>query len=245
MFVEAQNAAIIFRKITVDALTFEAFEMSLPCDVVMKAQGKISMRFPTNARLPFPADEAVLSTLANVLAHLSTSLMEEAIPVAKKGGEDHHEFRNTASPRFITEALAGIIRATPPRDTIDVDTTYVQKRLDDHVLWQSALKPWRRSSMWLVIRVAMQTTLEQWAMGGGRGYKAFQAVLMASLPDRATSSDPDRFPCELINNMNTKLAKRLYKLDNALEDPNNLTLTAASDAATHIGLALGRLHNSP
>jgi len=205
----------------------------------MKAQGKISVRFPTNPRLPFPASAAVLSTLATVLARLSSNLMDEATPVSKKGGEEHYEARDTTSPRFITEALAGVIRATPPNSHVDIDTTYVQKRLDDHVLWKSAFKPWRRSSMWLVIRVAMQTTLKQWEVEGAQGYKAFQAVLMASILDRVTSNNSDKFPCDLISAMNTKLAKRLCKMGDILEDPASLSLSMASDTVRRTSRVIG------
>ena len=230
VFVEAQNAAIIFRKIAADILTFETFEVSLPCDVVMKAQGKISVRFPTNPPLPLPASAVVIPTLATVLAHLSTNLMDEAAPVSRKGGANHYEVRDTASPRFITEGLAGIIRATPPSVHVAFDTTYIQKRIDDHVLWKSALKPWRRSSMWLVIRVAMQSTLKQWGVEGAQGYKAFQAVLMASILDKVTSSNSDEFSYELISVMNAKLARRLWKMGDILENPTSLSLNMASDA---------------
>ena len=233
VFIEAQNAGIIFRKIAEDTLTFEAFEVSLPSDVVIGACGKISMRFPANPRLPFPAEKIVLSTLANVLAHLNTSFMEEAIPLSKKGGEAHHEVRNTASPRFITEALAGIIRATPPKRQVTIDTTYVHKRLDDQVLWKSALKPWRRSSMWLVIRVTMQTTLKQWGAGKAQDYKAFQAFLMASLLEEAISRDPDRFTCDLLDSMRAKVVKRLCKLGETVEDFTFPTLRIAADAVRH------------
>ncbi|KIM25737.1 hypothetical protein M408DRAFT_39080, partial [Serendipita vermifera MAFF 305830] len=212
VFIEAQNAAIIFRRINSDVFTFEAFEVSLPSEIIVQTLGKVSMHFPSNPRLPFPKDTLIFSTLAKVLAHLSTSIMKEAMPVSNKGGETHHEVRNTASPMFITEALAGIIRATPPKDDVVVNTTYVTKRLDDHVLWQSALKPWRRSSMWLVIRVALQTTLGQWQVVEPHGYKTFQAFLMASILSEAASRDPELFTCDLLVSMNKRLVNRLRKL---------------------------------
>jgi len=233
VLIEEQNAGIIFRKPATDILTFEAFEVSLPSDVVVQTTGKIAMRFPTNPRLPFPADDTILSTLAKVISHLSVTRMEEAAPLSKKGGEYHHEVRNTASPRFITEAIAGIIRATPPSRTILVDTTYVEKRLDDHVLWKSAFMPWRRSPMWLLIRVAMQTTLKQWEAGIAQDYKAFQAFLMASLLYRATSGDPNIFTCDLLKSMMLKVVKRLSKIGDLVRDFTFPTLKTAADAVLH------------
>jgi hypothetical protein len=93
--------------------------------------------------------------------------------------------------------------------------------------------------MWLIIRVAMQTTLEQWGVKEERGYKAFQAILMASLLDRVTFSDPDRFSCELITCMNVKLVKRLSKLSDILEGPNAPTLGFASDAVRRASTTVG------
>ncbi|KIM25732.1 hypothetical protein M408DRAFT_203316, partial [Serendipita vermifera MAFF 305830] len=218
VFIEAQNAAVILRKIAPDILTFEAFQVTLPCEVIMKALGKVSVRYPSNPRLAFPADKEVLSTLANVLAHLSMNFMKEAVPLSQKGGESHRETRDVPSPRFITEALAGIIRATPPHRPPTFKTMYIHKRIDDHVLWKDAFKPWRRSSMWLIIRVAMQTTLKEWDVQHQRGYKSFQAFLMARVLNEAASGDPERFTCDILSIMNAKLAKRLYKLAALLGD---------------------------
>ncbi|KIM24742.1 hypothetical protein M408DRAFT_331697 [Serendipita vermifera MAFF 305830] len=234
VFIEAQNAAIIFRRVHPDVFTFEAFEVSLPSEVVLNTIGKVSMHFPSNPRLPFPKDTLIFSTLAKVLAHLSINIMQEAMPVSKKGGETHHEVRNTASPMFITEALAGILRATPSKDVVEINTTYVTKRLDDHVLWKSTFKPWRRSSMWLVIKVALQTTLNQWQVIGPHGYKAFQAFIMASILNQAASSDPELFTCDLLVFMNKRLVNRLRKLGDVLENPGSKNLHFSIDIVNSI-----------
>jgi hypothetical protein len=71
--------------------------------------------------------------------------------------------QDTSSPRFITELLTGIIRgfSTKPAET-QKETVFVSKRIDNHVLCgQDSEAPWRRSPIWLVIRVALQTTMHE------------------------------------------------------------------------------------
>jgi hypothetical protein len=160
----------------------------------------------------------VLGGLANVLSYFSANEIEDALPTTKKGGSEHHETRNVASPRYISEAIAGILRATQPTDGPSFQTPFIIKRLDDHVLWKSALKPWRRSPIWLLIRVSLQTTLSEWGVADGFGYKAFQAFFMAKILKKAIDADPNSLTIDLLYFMNAKLARRLAKMGNHFQD---------------------------
>lgn len=58
-------------------------------------------------------------------------------------------------PKFITEMLTGILRAVgQPRNV-----PRIHKHTRDDVLWKDTLKPWRRSALWLFLRVVLQTSL--------------------------------------------------------------------------------------
>jgi hypothetical protein len=66
--------------------------------------------------------------------------------------------------------------------------------------------------MWLLIRVALQSTLEELGVEGGEGYKAFQAYLMAHLLERCVDSTSPIVPDDVIHAMTQKVAKRMQKM---------------------------------
>ncbi|KAG1837186.1 hypothetical protein DFJ58DRAFT_846617 [Suillus subalutaceus] len=74
---------------------------------------------------------------------------EKLIPLFPKRGTQ-------LTPRYITELLTGILRGLGSI----ADVPRIRKRIGDDVLWNNTKLPWRRSPLWLVIRVALQTTLE-------------------------------------------------------------------------------------
>ncbi|KAG8797373.1 hypothetical protein FRC16_008981 [Serendipita sp. 398] len=213
LHIRAQNAGVIFRKRSPHQMTFEAFEASLPTKVILQTKAKVRVSFPANPRLSFPTDSGFHKPLSNVLSYLANTEMSDAVPTTKKGGNIHQEIRDTVSPRYITEALAGVIRAySSSVGHTPVETEYVHKRIDDHVLWKSALKPWRRSSLWLIVRVALQTTLNENGVIAAEGYKAFMPHFMASILRHAIQGDPDHFTLDVLHHMNAKVARRLSKI---------------------------------
>ncbi|KAG8829361.1 hypothetical protein FRC17_006701 [Serendipita sp. 399] len=222
LHVRAQNAGVIIRRNSTDQMTFEAFEASLPTEVILQTKSKVRVTFPANPRLSFPIDSGLLPPLSNLLSYLANTEMNDAVPTTKKGGSSHHETRETSSPRYITEALAGVIRAYGA----PVKTEFVHKRLDDHVLWKSALKPWRRSPLWLIVRVALQTTLNEKGMTGAEGYKAFMPHFMASILHHAIQADSNFFTLDLLYCMNAKVARRLSKLEALLNNEGHATIDA-------------------
>jgi hypothetical protein len=240
LYIESQNAVVIFRKIRHDCLTFEHFEAQIPTEIVMKKANKIQMTFPSNPRLLVASKPDVLSNLANVLSYFSANEIDDALPKTRKGGSEHHETRDVPSPRYISEAIAGILRATQPTDGPPFETTFVTKRLDDHVLWKSTLKPWRRSPIWLLIRVSLQTTLSGWGVADRVGYKAFQAFFMATILKDAVFADPQSFTIDLLYFMNAKLARRLTKMGKCTEDDANKALKISRKIVEEISTILNR-----
>ncbi|PVF91589.1 hypothetical protein CPB86DRAFT_820360 [Serendipita vermifera] len=238
LYIACQNAVVVFRKLQGDYLTFECFEASLPNEDVMKLSKKIQVQYPANPRLLVAATHDVLSTLANLLAFFSANPIEDALPKTRKGKDEHIETRNVASPRYISEAIAGIIRATQPSDGPAIRTTFVTKRLNDHVLWRSADKPWRRSPLWLLIKVSLQTTLQERGSDDAWGYKAFLAFFMARILKDAVPFQEGPFTIDLLYFMNAKLGRRLIKMGNCVEDENNKTLRTTGDTVREVSKKL-------
>jgi hypothetical protein len=198
----------------------------LPAEVVTKTQGKIVVQYPSNSRLLLAYNEDTISTLANLLSFFSETEIEDSTPRERRGKFDH-DSRSTTSPRYITEALSAIIRATQPHNN-PAPTIFINKRLDDRVLSQSIRNaPWRRSPIWLILRVSIQSTLLEHGLEKEYGYKAFQAFLMANLLQSSISLDHAFLTNDLLHFMNAKLARRLAKLGNSVQYSSKLPLDVA------------------
>ena len=125
--------------------------------------------------------------------------------------------RDTPSPKHITELLTGIVRAVSKKpDMMLANTVYVSKRIDDHVLCErDSEAPWRRSPLWLIIRVALQTTLCEWNVEECASYKAFMLFALSSILHTALLLNQ---PDHLLFVMNVKLARRFCKMPNDSRD---------------------------
>ncbi|KAG1812365.1 hypothetical protein EV424DRAFT_1491608 [Suillus variegatus] len=203
--IRAQNAAVVMRKLESETI-FESFEVSPDPTAVMGAKGKLICSYPGPAitvpdmnidNATFPAE------LANFLVHMDQDVLDAAA-TRKKAKSIVLEERDTTHPRYITELLTGILRGLGSI----ADVPRIRKRIGDDVLWDSVKLPWRRSPLWLVIRVALQTTLERSALGQAT-YKSFMLFFMARLTTLALDRDLSN---DILHFMSAKIARRLFKL---------------------------------
>ncbi|KAJ7221929.1 hypothetical protein C8J57DRAFT_1593667, partial [Mycena rebaudengoi] len=218
LHVSAQNTGIILRRTGTD-MTLEFFMASPKAEFVTGTKGKLAIQFPHGPRLSLPFDERIIKSLAALLAVLDVSEMPDAVSKTKKARNEQGERREVIDIRYISELLGGIARSlTPDTETLASSTVYVTKRINDHVLWKKALLPWRRSPKWLVIRVALQTTLKQWGVDERYGYKVFIAFVLAKTLQLARTSDVSD---DVLFGMNAKIAGRMWKLQEIF-DPKAL-----------------------
>ncbi|KAL0058904.1 hypothetical protein AAF712_014386 [Marasmius tenuissimus] len=203
LLVREQNAGLIIRKYE-DRTVFESFEVSPPNETVMSTAGKLVCSYPGPA-IAIPSETAndpdFISAISSFLAQMHTDVIDAAMPTTKKAGSKVEEIRNTPSPRFISELLTGILRGYGHPEDVD----RITKRIADDVLWDKTLLPWRRSPMWLVIRVALQSTLKDHA----GAYKSFLAFLMSRVLREAVTADMNS---DTLAAMYKKLARRVYKI---------------------------------
>ncbi|KAJ7035592.1 hypothetical protein C8F04DRAFT_1258798 [Mycena alexandri] len=146
------------------------------------------------------------------------------MPKTRKAGQEQVETRDVADIRYISELFGAIARNLTPVESashIASSTIYVTKRVNDHVLWKDALLPWRRWPKWLIVRVALQTTLAEWKVPDEYGYKAFITFVLAKTIKLALSGEVNG---DLLFIMNHKIAARMWKLRTSF----NLTRTSPS-----------------
>ncbi|KAG1751783.1 hypothetical protein EDB19DRAFT_1893122 [Suillus lakei] len=193
--IREQNAAVVLRRLDTKTI-FESFEVSPPASTVMAAKGKLLCSYPGPA-IAVPNSVVDNPTfppeLVNFLSHMSCDVLD---PTVLQG--------ETAHPRYITQLLTDILRAFGE----PADIPRIRKRISDDALQSNAALPWRRSSIWLVIRVVLQTSLERTSLGRN-SYKAFMASLMTDLVSKALEGD---MSSDLLYSMSTKISRRLVKI---------------------------------
>jgi len=215
MHIRAQNAALIVRRLaTADFVQFEVFEVLPPIGAVMKAEGKLLCSYPGPA-IQIPADmftdEWFLSELSSFLVQmdvdrLNSSHISDTFKVYPIVIVDE-----SVHPGYISELLVGILSGCGRPAVVD----RITKRIGDEVLLdipdihrshrgRPEYKPWRRSPLWLVLRVTLQSSLRSSNL-----YKPFVLFFHAHLLRCGVRQN---FPSELLYVMRAKMARRLSKL---------------------------------
>lgn len=184
LHISSQNAGLIVRRLP-NTYSFESFELSATNESTMGTVGRLLRSFPGpavavgSARF---ADANFCKEIAQLLEILSCETPSESKPISRKASSNQVEIRDTIHPKFVTEYLMGMLRAIGD----PYDPQRVHKHTRDDVLWKSALSPWRRSSLWLLLRIAMHTTLVIYH--NQDGYKSFMIYFLARILNQALVS---------------------------------------------------------
>ncbi|KAH8982408.1 hypothetical protein EDB92DRAFT_123752 [Lactarius akahatsu] len=206
MHVREQNAAVVVR-VAIDHVQFEIFEVTPPNGVVVSTSGRLICSYPGPAVQVSPEiffNECLLQELSSFLIQMDVDVLDSTATTIK-AGSTVREVRESADPRYISQLLVGILRGFGQPATVYCIT----KRIGDEVLWKDAYKPWRRSPLWLVIRVALQTSLDN------DMYKTFMLFFHAYLLQVSITKG---FPSETLYLMRVKMARRLSKLGPSVSD---------------------------
>ena len=207
MHIRAQNAGFIVRRLSSnDFVQFEVFEVSPQNEAIMSSEGKLLCSYPGPAiqvSADIFMDECFRQELSKFLVQMDVDCLDST-PTTVKAGSVVPEVRETVDPRYISELLMGILGGCGQ----PADVERITKRIEDEVLWDNALKPWRRSPLWLTLKVSLQTSLR-----GSGLYKPFMLYFHAYLLRCCVRRD---FPSELLYAMRVKTARRLSKLGSAV-----------------------------
>jgi hypothetical protein len=172
------------------------------------------------------ANDNFRKPFAQLVAQLDAETPLEAWRVVSKARSGAIETRDTVDPRFVTEMLMGLLRGIgQPRDV-----KRIWKHTRDDVLWKDALAPWRRSPLWLLLRVALQTSListKNKANLHGR-YKSFMIFFMACILKCALQTSQ---PSDILFLMAAKISRRMLKLNSQENMPWSEYVHAMVEAA--------------
>ena len=228
-----QNACLIIRKIP-GHVVFESFEVDPPNAEVMGTTGRLIRSFPGPAIWVPDAtamDQSFQHELASFVARMDADSLEDSAPFTTKANSTVLEARDTADPHYITDLLTSILRGLT--DSHPADIQRIEKHTRNDILWDKTYTPWRRSPLWLIIRVAIQTTLcRVLGHSGTAEFKAFMIFFMASIP---LSHGCNELSNDVLHCMRAKLACRLRKLST---DSPWFVVDKASEAIGAINLLL-------
>ena len=201
-------------------MVFEVFEVSPRPEAVMTVEGKLICSYPGPAvELPLEVarDPSFVEQLANFLIQMDVDQLPDAEATTTKAGSKVPETRGTTHPRYISQLLIMILRGMGNEATVN----RITKRIGDEVCWDNALNPWRRSSLWLVVRVAIQTTSDS-----RETYKAFMVFFQTQLLQLFIDRNLPNLSSDLLHAARVKTSRRVHKLG-ASAPPRLLQAVAA------------------
>lgn len=210
--IKAQNAGIL---ITSDGkhASFEFFELS-PTNKHAMLKGRLVRTFPGFA-VSVPVirlqEKDLQSMIANTLATMSTQAAPGFQPVAYKAGRHHDEDRDTTHPGMVTDYFLNTIAALGTT----MNVTRIIKNTREEVLWDDCKQPWRRSPMWLLVRVALQLLFTRQGPDPSTAkglYKIF-IVQFLSITLGYAQSYWSFFGSSYMHVINAKMVRRIHKLE--------------------------------
>ncbi|KAE9567462.1 hypothetical protein CGMCC3_g16424 [Colletotrichum fructicola] len=205
-----QNAGVLISRVG-SSLQVEAFELSPSNEAVIKTAGRLRRTFPGTAvsvSLEDAREAGFITTVAATLSKMSAQSASDTKHKTKKAGQMQDENRDTSHPKLVTELLNGFLLAVGQPATCN----RIWKNTREEVLWKDARLPWRRSPIWLLIRVAVQLTLVRSAAPSEDGvqlYKTFMAFLMGDILQKGMDVS---LHSDMLYSMTAKLSRRLIKI---------------------------------
>ena len=209
VLLRAQNALLLIRESDTDVI-FQCCEVLPKSEAVITCKGNLIRTFPACAlAIPYStfAKPAFRKELAQRLGSLDADIVEEMMPASYKAGSKTGESRESIHPGLVTEMLMSMLAPLGR----PVQVPQVRKRTRDDVLWKKVDLPWRRSALWLSVRVALQMALvSMMSTKASRiAYKNFMVLFMARIGSLVADA---QLESDLLQVVKVKLARRVFKL---------------------------------
>ena len=184
------------------------FELSPANAAVMTTRGRLVRSFPAFAvqvDSTILANERFQSSIANTIATMSYQRAPDTTPKVRKAGQSHEEERDTTSPKVVTELLASVLLSFGREAPVQS----IRKNTREEVSYEMSKLPWRRSPIWLLVRVTLQLSFQQAGPSSNKTYKTFMLYLLSSVLKAAQAQSLDS---DILHTMSAKIARRLTKL---------------------------------
>ena len=207
-----QNAGLLVQSRS-DTVYLEVFELSAENKAIIGTKGRLRRYFPDTAvaiSLERFASRELQAAIASMISTMSHQAVPEMQPRVKKAKQMHVEERDTVDPGIATELLTAILRV---HGHVLHQPKGIWKNTREEVMYNPGHKlPWRRSPLWLLLRVTLQLTLSRNSESAIRNglYKRFMVFFMSRVMEQALALG---MGTPMIFIMSAKLARRIRKLD--------------------------------
>ncbi|KAM4057152.1 hypothetical protein HRG_003996 [Hirsutella rhossiliensis] len=205
LHVKAQNAGIVIRR-TDKTAVFEVFQLTPPNQTVLAAVGRLRRCFPSLGVAVTPKIFTSLDFQATSAATIS-KMSEQHVSETASG----HAYPDDESinPTLVTDLLSSFLLSNGKSSPGKVIWKNTREEVN---LSDGKSRPWKRSAVWLLLRVSLQQIMSPTLKGTQSDgiYKRWMIFHLAQLLREATAA---RLASELIACMSGKLARRLVKLD--------------------------------
>jgi hypothetical protein len=234
--IKAQNACILISR-QIGYVNFEFFELAPTNEAALRTT-RLKRTFPGYAsRIAVEQfmDKSLQNSIACTITKMATQSAPGFQPQARKNGKDEDEYRDTTAPGLVTDFLMTIIAVLG--EATDVER--ITKATREDVLWNCCKQPWRRSPLWLLIRVVLHLwfTRNSTNLQSTDGlYKAFMICMLSRLLDTVCVSTIFKaqyrtfgivlilcnlqartqwsiLGIEIVHNISAKLVRRLRKFE--------------------------------
>jgi hypothetical protein len=157
VYIRTQNSGALFRKID-GMVQIELWEVHPNNAVVVKTIGRLTRSFPSST-IHVPREVFKNGNLTENLAHTIATMSHQEVPgmrpVVTKSGNQYGEERDTMKPDAVTDLLYHILQACgQPKES-----QCITKHTREEVLYDNAALPFRRSGLYLLMRVVLQLLL--------------------------------------------------------------------------------------
>ena len=207
--IRAQNALLLIRKCDT-SIIFQCCEVLPKSEAVVTCKGNLIRTFPACAlAIPYSTftKPDFRKELAQRLCSLDGEVIEEMMPQSHKAGSTNGEIRDSVHPGLVIEMLMPML--APLGHPVQV--RQLRKRTRDDVLWKNANLPWRRSALWLSIRLALQMVLVNFmpSKASRIAYKNFMILFMSRIGSLVVDVQVES---DLLQIVKVKLGRRVFKL---------------------------------
>ncbi|KAI2625249.1 hypothetical protein GGS21DRAFT_314838 [Xylaria nigripes] len=224
LYIREQNAGVLISRHG-NHVFFEVFEICSTNVAIMTTKGRLRRSFP-GAAVALGASQfqqrKLQETIAHTLAEMSKYAIEAMLPKVKKADSVMPELRDTTHPGMVSELFIGFLRSIGE----PVECPAIIKNIRDDVLWHNSYLPWRRSPSWLLVRVALQLEFSRKSIPAKSDtvYKEAMLFILRHILVLATKLS---LSSHVLFSMNAKLARRLLKRGQAIDDKLGLYVRKA------------------
>lgn len=177
------------------------------------------MSFPTIS-ISIPFDNFLKSMpFAEQLSLLDEYQYDKAMPKAKKSREEVIEIRNVADPMYVSKWLLSFLTNKDSNVVTGKDFPKTVKKIRDDVIFEGGELPYRRSGLWMTMKVALRLNLEIELERDAANctYKIMQIHLASKMCEFLLRSEYQTIDTGLAMHMLAKVARKIEKLSTTLE----------------------------